>query len=319
MKEYTYSVARVRAKETALLTRQDIDQLLSADGYNSALRLIRDRGYRSQDNEGAEEIIASAERDLWDFIAEIADENVVRILRIPIDYHNIKASVKAAFSGIDGHDLLLDNGTADKDLIYSSVRSREYGELENHVLERICEEAMTLILRTQDGQACDIYVDNAMLAAVENEAEGGGDFIKSYASLMCDTSNLKTAYRCAASGRGLQFIENAVYDGGSLNTGELAKAAEGGVNSLCEYTETTRYAELAEHMKAGAAALERSCDDMLMRFMEGAKFDSFSEAPIIAYYYAKRTEIDAVRLILSGKLNRLDDNMIRERVRRTYV
>ena len=320
MKEYTYSVARVRAKETALLTRQDIDQLISADGYNSALRLIRDRGYRSQEDESAEEIIAAAENDMWDFIAEIADENTIRILRLPIDYHNIKASVKSVFSGIDGRDLLLSNGTVDKDLIYSCVKRREYAELENPVLANVCEEAMTLILRTQDGQACDIYVDNAMLAATEDTAgKSGNAFIKRYADLVCDTANLKAAYRCAAAGRGESFIENALYNGGTLNEPELAKAAEGGVSALCEYVETTRYDGLAEQMKAGAAALEKRCDDEIMRLMDEARFDSFSSAPIIAYYYAKRTEIDAVRLILSGKLNRLGDNMIRERVRRTYV
>ena len=44
MKEYTYSIARVRAKEASLLTKQDIEQLISADGYETALRFARDRG-----------------------------------------------------------------------------------------------------------------------------------------------------------------------------------------------------------------------------------------------------------------------------------
>ena len=53
--------------------------------------------------------------------------------------------------------------------------------------------------------------------------------------------------------------------------------------------------------------------------MDAARWDSFTAAPIIAYYYAKLTEIGAVRLILSGKRNQLEDNRIRERVPRTYV
>ncbi len=320
MKEYTYSVARVRAKETALLTRQDIDQLLSADGYTAALRLVRDRGYRAQDNEGADDAIAAAEKELWEFITEIADKDTIRILRLPVDYHNVKAAVKSVFSGMDGHDLLLDNGTVDKDVIYSCVKRREYYDMENPTLERVCEEAMTLILRTQDGQACDIYIDNAMLSAVEDAARESGDmFLKRYADLLCDTANLKAAYRCAASGRGEAFIENALYPGGTLNIKELIAVSRDGINALCEYVAKTRYGAMADSMKTGAAALEKKCADEIMRLMDEAKFDSFTSAPIIAYYYAKRTEIDAVRLILSGKLNRLDDNMIRERVPRTYV
>ena len=53
--------------------------------------------------------------------------------------------------------------------------------------------------------------------------------------------------------------------------------------------------------------------------MDAARWESFTAAPIIAYYYAKTTEINAVRLILLGTRSRLDDNLIRERVPRTYV
>ena len=319
MREYTDSVARVRAKETSLLTRQDIDQLLSADSYASALRLIRDRGYRSQEDGTAEEIIAAAERDMWDFMTELADEDTIQILRLPIDYHNIKASVKAVFSNIDGTDLLLSNGTVDETLIYESVKRREYDDVPPEFAE-VCEEAFTMLLRTQDGQMCDIYVDNAMLHAIEETANKSGDgFIKRYADLLCDTANLKIAYRCALSGRNLSFIENALYNGGTLNVEELARAAEGGMSEVYEYVSTTHYGDSVEYMKMGAAFLEKWCADEIMRLMDNSRFESFSSAPIIAYYYAKRTEIDAVRLILSGKLNRLDDNKIRERVPRTYV
>ena len=148
MKEYTYSVARGRAREATLLTQQDIDQLLSADGYESALRVIRDRGYRSRDNADVEEITSAAREDLWSFLMELADEATLRMLRMPVDFHNIKASVKSVFTGTDGHDLLLDGGTVDKDLIYESVKLREYGELDAHIAE-VCEEAMAL-LRKQD-------------------------------------------------------------------------------------------------------------------------------------------------------------------------
>ena len=319
MKEYTYSVARVRAKEASLLTRQDIDQLLGIDGYEAALRLIRDHGYRSREDADAEEITAAARRELWAFVAELAGEDALRILRLPIDYHNIKASVKAVFSGIDGSDLLLENGTADAELIYDCVKRREYSELDGHIAQ-VCEEALSLLLRTQDGQACDIFVDNAMLAAMDETARISGDsFIRGYVDLYIDTANLKAAHRCAVAERGLAFIENAVYAGGTLNARELIGAAALGFDALAEYLASTKYSGCVEAMKAGAAPFEKWCNDERMRFMDAARWDSFTAAPILAYFYAKETEIAAVRLILSGKRNQLEDNRIRERVPRTYV
>lgn len=319
MKEYTYSVARVRAKEASLLTRQEIDQLLSADSYETALRIARDHGYHAREDADAQEISASARRELWAFIDELVGADALYILRLPIDYHNVKASVKSVFSGTDGDDLLLEDGTVKAELILDSVKHREYGELDAR-LARVCEEALSLLLRTQDGQACDIYVDNAMLAAMDEAArEIADDFLRGYARLYIDIANLKAAYRCAMAERGLKFIENAIYSGGSLNRRELASAAAQGLDALIEYLAPGCYGGCAQAMKVGAASFEKWCNDECMRYLDAARWDSFSLAPILAYYCAKSMEISAVRLILLGKRNHLEDGRIRERVPRTYV
>lgn len=39
----------------------------------------------------------------------------------------------------------------------------------------------------------------------------------------------------------------------------------------------------------------------------------------MAYSIARQNEINTVRIILSGKLNNIDDNIIRERLRAMYV
>lgn len=319
MKEYTYSVARVRAKEASLMTRQDIDQLLSADGYETALRVARDHGYPAREDADPQELAASARRELWAFVDELEGASALRVLRLPIDYHNVKAAVKSVFSGVDGSDLLLEDGTVDAGLILDAVKRREYGELDER-LAQVCEEALSLLLRTQDGQACDICVDNAMLAAMDEAARESGDgFIRGYAQLYIDITNLKAAYRCAAAERSLAFIENALYAGGSLNARELGQAAAQGVEALTELLAPGPYGEAAQAMKDGAASFERWCGGARMRYLDAARWDSFSVAPILAYYCAKSAEIDAVRLILSGKRNHLDDARIRERVPGIYV
>ena len=43
--EYAYAVARIRANETKLLTRADIDQLIEAESYEAAVRLLADKGF----------------------------------------------------------------------------------------------------------------------------------------------------------------------------------------------------------------------------------------------------------------------------------
>ena len=49
------------------------------------------------------------------------------------------------------------------------------------------------------------------------------------------------------------------------------------------------------------------------------KYNSFSAGPILAYFLARENEIKTVRIILTGKLNNLSDDFIRERLRKMYV
>ncbi len=312
MTDYTYSVARIRSKETGLLTAQDIEQLINARNYSEALRILCDKGYVNDGN-----VIDAAIRSLWEFLGEIADEKVLKFIQLPIDYHNIKTAVKSVFSDIDGKDLLLDYGIVDKTVIYTAVKNRAYRELPENLSET-AENAMSLLLRTQDSQLCDIEIDKAELCELWQIAEYlNDDFIKRYISLKVRFANLKTALRCAIMGKSESFTENALCDRADHSIHLLAKAAEKGVDALIEYLESSGENEAAEIIKKSALEFEKWCDDKIMSLMREVRYDSSGTAPIIAYAYAKTAEIKTVQLILSAKRNRLEN--IIERVRELYV
>ena len=45
--EYAYAVARIRANEVNLLTPAETEQLISAESYEAALRLLGDKGWHT--------------------------------------------------------------------------------------------------------------------------------------------------------------------------------------------------------------------------------------------------------------------------------
>ena len=90
MKEYTYSVARVRAKEKQLLSEADIEQLISLSSYDEVLRMLRDKGYEADAK--AVSPLAASERAVQDFLGETIGDDILKVLNLHIDYHNIKAA-----------------------------------------------------------------------------------------------------------------------------------------------------------------------------------------------------------------------------------
>lgn len=316
MKDYIYSVARVRARQALLLSKQDLLQLIDAKSYSDALSLLRDKGYKKSDNASP---IHTQEKELWDFAGELADKDVTRVLRLSADYHNIKASAKSVFLGKEPEGLLISGGTLEKEQIYNAIKTREFHTLPG-MFGRTAEGAMSILLKTQDGQLCDIYVDRAELAAVEQAAYDSGDpFIIRYAKMNTDTANLSCALRCAFMHKSREFISNAIYRGGTINTNALINAAADGVERLCSFVENTPFKTDAAVMKRSAAEFGSRCDNRLIRLMTTARYESFSAAPILAYVYAKKTEIAVVRLILSAKRNGFDNEIIKERMEQLYV
>ena len=56
-----------------------------------------------------------------------------------------------------------------------------------------------------------------------------------------------------------------------------------------------------------------------MNMMKEAKMIPFGGEPLLAYIYAKETEIKVVRIIMVGKLNNIAEEVIRERLRDIYA
>lgn len=72
-------------------------------------------------------------------------------------------------------------------------------------------------------------------------------------------------------------------------------------------------------MDSGFTVFEKLCDDYLMEYVREAKFKPLTLEPLIAYLYAKESEIKTIRIILTSKLNNIDADTIKERLRDAYV
>ena len=98
----------------------------------------------------------------------------------------------------------------------------------------------------------------------------------------------------------------------------LAVAATKDLSAVFEYLVYTPYAGTIETLKKSLSDFEKWCDDAMMERLRAEKTKNFGLEPIIAYMLAVESEMKQVRLILTGKRNLLDENLIRERMRELY-
>lgn len=319
--EYTYAVARIRAKELSLLTRQDLDVLLSAKDYDDCIRYLLDKGWGEEGKPTtASELLTSETEKLWSLMKELVGESdVFSVFTVQNDFHNLKASVKAVIRNTDPADMFINNGSETPERIYTAVKAKEYSALPEY-LEGCAKTAMTALLQTGDGQLCDIIIDKACLETVYGIGrKSDNEIIRLYTELFVASADIKIAVRCSKIEKSLEFIKKCLADCESINTDLLSKAAVKSLDDIYSYLSFTDYSGAVDALKKSPAEFEKWCDNLLIEKMQTQKWEPFTVGPLAAYIIARENEIKAVRIILSAKLNDLDTEIVKERLRDMYV
>ncbi len=318
--DYIYAVARIRSKELSLLTRQDIDQLLSCKTYDECLRVLHDKGWGNGSDDSAEALLSAEEEKTWALIRELTDDLApFRVLLIPTDYNNLKAAVKCVVTNTEPHDVFLPGGTIGPEVMMRCVKENDFSPLPPTMMEA-ADSAYHTLLHTEDGQLCDVILDRACLMDVQNAGkEAGHELLGQYAELTVAISDIKIAMRACKTGKSRAFLDSALAPCATLDIGELAAAACKKPEDVFAYLASTPYGGAAEEMKKSYSAFEKWCDNQVIGLIQEQKTNPFTVGPLFAYVLARRNEIASVRIALSGKLNQLDEDMIRERMRDMYV
>lgn len=319
--EYAYAVARVRANELSLLSVADIEQLISAEDYKQVMQRLSDSGWGEIDEVfNFSKYLQNYMSKTWELLKEIlSDIHELDMLVIKNDMQNLKAALKRTVCKHEPKDLYVAPTVFDTETIVKAVDERMFESLPE-CMRDVAKEAYDILTRTGNGQVADAILDTRTLNLILKYGyDSKSPVLAKLAEAICATANIKTALRCASTGKNKEFIQNSISDCKTLDKNSLVKSTLDGVDAVKEYVLSTDYREAIEKLDDSTSAFEKWCDDLVMNTIKPAKYKPFGLEPIVAYYIAKEAEIKTVRIILSAKLNHLPADIIRERVRELYV
>ena len=143
------------------------------------------------------------------------------------------------------------------------------------------------------------------------------EFLIGWVDLNILLANMKIAAR--AVGKSKDFILSAMIKTQNSQSEKLTEAALSSFESVCDAVSSIGFSDAAERLKESLSDFELWCDNKKMEYIKTAKRKSFGFDPIMAFLIAKEYELQAVRIILSGKLNDVPVNILSERLRDMYV
>lgn len=331
--DYMYSSARVRALEVRLASSDTLIRMSEAASSADICAMLPELGFElihtSDDPSSpiAKEatlmsLLVSSYKDI-DAMTE--DNGIVDFLRYPYDCNNLKALIKCASRGISPERLLSDAGT-----VSAVGAKRAYGENDFSeypaAMRAAATEAQDAFAKTANPQTVDFILDRACyLDMLEAARYTGVPLIDRLVRFKIDLTNIMTCVRIIRLRMGAAaatLLDNALISGGYLDVEIFRKAILG---DEAHFGDELRYTD--DYYKLAAligvdeslSAIEKCADDLWMAEVKKAKSVPFGAPVLIAYMAAIEYQVKNIRIILAGKDAGLSSDIIRERLRESYV
>lgn len=336
--EYMYASARIRSLENRIVGREKLESLIDARSADEVMARLSEYGIAPAEEDASvsgslpageaqsrarEGMLLAILREAFGEVEHaVPDPAVFRYLRYPYDCNNFKAAIKCAVRGIPAGDMLFDFGIVPADRVETLLREGEYESLPPAMAAAV-PAARDAYDRTGDPRRIDTVLDRAcyedMLRAVVGE-----DTLSGWLKVRIDLTNILTALRILRMNMGAvgaAFLEEALLPGGSLGNGFFAGMEEVGENGFWDALSPTAYYRLAsvEGEPRPLSAVEKACDDFYMeRVREGARIP-FGAPVAGGYLIGCETSVKNIRIVLAAKDAGLAPEVIRERIRVSYV
>ena len=316
----------LRAREPRLLNLERAERMLDAASFEDAAKTLTDCGYPDMSQMSAGEVeqaLAAHRAEIFDELGRLSpDKELVDLFKLKYDYHNAKAIIKAEAVGSEPDRLLSDAGRIAGADFLALYHEERWSQLPP-TLGKATAEAKAVLARTGNPQLSDFVLDRAYFEELRAEADRlDNAFLRGYAAVLADSANLKSAVRTLRMGKNQDFLAEVLVDGGETDARRIIAAADKeSLAALYAHTPLEKAAQLgAEALSGGSmTAFERACDNAVNSYLRSAKLISYGPEAVAAYLAAVEGEVQAVRMILTGRLAGVKPQAIRERLRDLYA
>lgn len=314
--KYAYALGVIRAHEVKLISKKRFEELLTSEDVNEFITALYETDYgqylRNVGKYQFEDSLQNAKVALYDEIAKLIDDvEVMRMLRAKYDFHNAAVLLKGKIAEENFADRCSPLGSIPVSELEQIFKEEKYGQLPGY-LERAVRAGIEAYYSTdRNVQRLSFAVDSVMAETLTSYSENY--FLNSYYRLWVDLTNMKIIIRLFFLEKYRQLSSFALLGGGNVYRDKIKKAKIDDVSSLEAIYRGTIYNSLLQ-WKDSFSVLERECERMLVSYLKSVAFESIGVEPIISYLLIRENEIRNLRIIFIGKMNGVEDNLIKERL-----
>ncbi|WBW96017.1 V-type ATP synthase subunit C [Oceanirhabdus sp. W0125-5] len=328
---FIQAVSHIRALELNLLDEGKLNRMIESSTGDEAMKILAETVYgqyisKLERTEDYESMLGEELKKVYKEMYKVSpDRRIIDIMGVRYDYHNIKTLLKAKFLNKDLDAILIPIGVYSIEQLKNALDNGDFYDIKGRIRTGI-EESLSDYEKYSDPQRVDMIMDRYMyIDMYEMSKEIGDSFIEKYVKMSIDATNITTFFRIKKQKKEKVFLEFALLDNGYIDLDIYNEYYNDSAENFASRIAHTDYYDLVregveELSKSGKlSTLEMLRDNFIMNKMKDAKYVSFGSEPIIAYIFGKESELKAIRTIMVGKLNKIEPDLIKGRLRDIYV
>lgn len=338
--EYAFAIGRIRKLEKGLLNKDILDRMIKSSDIVSTLKILMESDLNdySFDLNNPADFEDSLNQELlssYDIIKNISKVSTFNFLYFTFasryDFHNIKILIKSKYLKKEFSDKLVSPiGTIDVEKLNLAIKEEKYEDIPGSfefLIKKTCSE----YIKFKDPEIIDFVLDKERYIMVFNKIkeveiiEAEELFLKRFIKINIDLDNIINCIRAKIRGEKKAFTKEFLIPEGDFKAENIVEIYDSPLSSWIEKLNNTDYKDIIElgvnyfQKNNSLMELEKLRDNFILNFSKIGKYITFGIEPLVGFITAKENDIKNIRIILSGKLNNLSPDKIKERVRDTYV
>lgn len=325
---YTFATGKIRYLETKLPDLVDLERMLDAPDLELAFKAFYDTDYAEYLFERKPEEFENVILDdllenrklLWQIVP---DKNFIKFLLLEYDFYNMKVIFKEKLFQKELDYLLIPLGYFEIASLKKIIFEKEKISIDQEILDFI-NEADAYLNENLPPHEIEFFFDKKYFSIFKDLAEKlKNKFIIDFVNLKLDLTNLRIFLRTKNLEKDIKFFKEALVTPGGINTNDLINLYDQEIEVALKYFTKflPSYFEkyfLEYSEKKELWLLEKRFFEAEIDYLKKAKYIAFGPEVVMAYFYAKKNANKNVRLIMSGKLNKIERELLKKRIRELY-
>ena len=298
--DFILPVSMIKVQEKKLLNEDRLIKMLETNSFKEILRILNDTDYSysiattMQDDEYEKIINGELER-VFKFTREISKNNqeIVDLAALKYEYQNLKLLLKDKGNVLDVYNI--STGIIDKEELMNNFNEvKKYKDFKEACI-KLDKMYFKHLLKLANSTNISLFID--------------------YAKISIDRYNIVTFLRLKKQNRNVDYLDDILIDGGSISKEELIKVYFNNTYLLLFKKKIATKTWDTFEKNGDILEIEKIFDNMIISLAKEYKYITIGPEPIFTYIIAKEYELKALRLILSAKLNDIDIELVKSRLR----